>query len=210
MKNYILLLIASLLLCTTCKKGKVEDSQNIEGNHLCISSIMEYLPDAYKNERTLVYKNQAGEIRKLHIAFEEHLTEQTYERQLYTTDSFEGTIYDPAMADFSIVLTGSANFDHGENNSVVKALSVILMPFNESGSLFACIYFEDGQPYIPPITSEDFFRESIELHSQTFQNIFYTTTHQYEVYDELYFNSDVGVVAFRDGEDVLWVFERFE
>ncbi len=212
MKKAILLLLVSVLLMQCSEEINNNDNiLQIEGTHLKIDEIKNYLPKEYFSELKLVYIDENGNEKVLNIQSVESIDERELKGMKYTSGSFKVTLYDEGDLYFQIVLHGSANYSN-DGKSINKGLSAWLMPFNESGTTWARLRFEDGKPSF--LWGDD-FREEIVLFSKVFNDVLVTIgknnlQEQYEKYSELILNSEVGIVAFRDEHNELWVFDRFE
>jgi hypothetical protein len=142
----------------------------------------------------------------LSISYKEYISPAQYEGQSYTSDKLEISLYMAENLNFLIALIPSANYALQE--TIVRGLGVIMMPGNLSGSIIGSIRFaENGKPIQGML---DDFRETLILQGKTFKDCFVLKNNNATAYSEIYINSDVGVVAFRDGVNKLWVFDRFE
>ncbi len=94
-----------------------------------------------------------------------------------------------------------------QDGTIVKVYGAALMPLDDSGCTWLILHFENG---IPVVLSPDRFHESLTLHRRTFENVFFSKSEQYDIYTEIYVNATQRVVAFRDENNDLWVFDRFE
>ena len=206
MKKVIIFL--SVLFIFSCKDS--ETTKIDFESEISISEMVSYLPSHYKKEKSVYFVNDDQESKMLKISYLEGIENKTHNGNNYVAETFEATLYDPNNQWFSIQMKASANYSNS-GNEIVKSISAILMPFNESGTTWASIKFENG---VPKISLGDDFRESVLLNNKEYKDVFITIGKQgdvqHEAYSELDINSEVGVVAFRDHNNDLWTFDRFE
>jgi len=207
MKNIVFLI--SVLLVLACSENENDLAvTTVEGHYLNVDLVKDYLPDFYFNEAVIVYKNSTGEEWTLNTTSNESVREKTYEGAMYKAGNFEVNLFDPDNLNFHIVLTGSAQYSSA---GIGLNLGGILMPFNASGTTWNSVRFVNGEPVVG---LGDDFNESITLYGRTFQDVFVRIGkdgfEQHEAYSELDLNSKEGVVAFRDENNELWVFDRVE
>ena len=171
------------------------------------------MPSNYLVESEIVYTNSSNQELILLTDPVESEVDILHEGNTYKGENLKVTLYNPDDPDFLIVLSGNPNTPLGNSPPIVNikraTLVVLLMPFSETGSTFNAIRFENGKP----VASElDDFRSVFERNSKDFQDVFVITgmNPQGEVMTELAVNSNEGVVSFRDSNNVLWVFDRFQ
>ncbi len=207
MKN--LLTLAFILTILGCSQEDNLSNAEANNQHLKIDYIKNYLPSQYFNESTIVYKNSSGEELKMVSQPKESASDRTHSGINYTTDEFNITLYNEHNSNMTIVLSGNVNLSTQGN--IVATLSGVLMPFNTSGTTWSTIRFENSKP---TINLGDDFRETYIVLNKEFSNTYVTIgqngSEQHSAYSELNMNSDHGVVAFRDENNDLWVFDRIE
>ena len=195
------------LICYNCKDNSETSTQDnsIEGSHLDIDAIKKFIPDGLKSEKKCKYINESGTIKEVQVRYTEEITERELESESYKSDELEITLYDEMDEKFQIVLIGSTNYD--ADYSVVVGLTILYMPANPTGTILSSIRFDEGGE--PIVNTYDDFRSSISLNNKTFKDCFVITGTNPDSYSEIYINSEVGVVAFRDKANELFVFEEF-
>ncbi len=207
MKNVIYLILVMLIISCSNESNDIGKLSTLS-QHLKIDEVKDYLPNSYFEEVAIVYKNNIGEELTLNVSSNESITEATFEDIKYRSDHFEVTLYDPENTSFQIVLTGSANHTSA---GVSVFLGGILMPFNDSGTTWSTVRFNNGEPII--VLGDD-FNETIVLNDREFKDVYVAIGkqgfEQFEAYSELDINSKEGVVAFRDDMNELWVYDRIE
>jgi hypothetical protein len=211
MKNTIFFISLGLLFIFSACSDEVKNAGNglstgIAGTHLKIDDIKAYLPSAFASEKKIVYTDAQNNKTTLYSSYEEHTVENQYQGQAYLSDKLEVSLYLPDDKEFLIEIVPSASYI--ENGDVVRSLSTIFMPGNSSGSIIGSIRFDDNGAPISSLLDE--FHEEINLNNKKFNDCFVFRNTTATAYSEIYINSDVGVAAFRDKENTLWVFERFE
>ena len=123
----------------------------------------------------------------------------------YSTETFETKIYSETDLMFNITIKGSGN-PAADRSQVVKSLLIMLMPFAPGGNLFLSIQLKDGGPANDLITPPEI--TSLELLGRTFERVFMEKQEDSDRYSEIYFSPIDGVIAFRDGDDELWVLDE--
>jgi len=176
---------------------------------LTVNALKEYLPAAYFNESNIVFKNEMGDEWKLSTNAKESISDRMHNQKPYKAEKFEITLFDPDNTYFQIILTGNTNY--ATSGNLVLSLGGMLMPFNSSGTTWSTIRFLNNQPIV---SLGDDFRDLYSVHGNEFKNTYLTIGKdgniQHSAYSELNMNSEQGVVAFRDENNELWVFERIE
>lgn len=198
MKNIInFAIIFVLLFSFGCNK-------EITDNILMISEIKNYLPNEYRSNTTVVFKNENNEELSLLVHYKEEDKLKTLENKSYTTEEIIITLSNPLDGYFNIKIIGSGSYQK-TSDEVYKSLEIGLMPFSDPGNTWNSIRFINGKPRI--ITND--FHQTITLNSNEFRDVF-TRIKTQDGFSELYFNKNEGIVAFSDRNNELWVFDRFE
>jgi hypothetical protein len=211
MKNLLFIFSLTLFFQSCSDDSIIIDT--VEGSHLTIGELRDYIPNNYFEEKSMVFFNESGEEWKLYSSAIESTKDRVHEGENYKIDKFEITLFDPDNLSFRIMIVGSTNYatDQEGEVAIAKGINGMLMPFNESGNTWARISFRNGKPTMD--FGED-FRESVTLNEKEFNEVFITIGKKgfepHDAYSELDINSEFGVVAFRDENNDLWVFDRFE
>jgi len=205
MKNILI----ALLFLTTVACSDNENYLGTENFHISTDEIKNYLPSEYKTVTKTVFVNASGEQKTMISDYVATAQDRVKADTKYKTDDFEIEMFDTENHNLRILIMGSANLD--SNGEIRKLLSLTLMPLTPGVTTLEMISFKDNEPVIGLASS---FTESKEYLGKSFKDVFVTIA-QYndvrqETYSEMAFNSEFGIVAFRDEADELWVFEKFE
>lgn len=207
MKYLLNFVIALTIIGCSTENTTTNGNSNLQ--HYKIDYVKSYLPSNYFKESNLIYKNSLGEEIIMRTQSKESSSDRIHNGIDYKTDEFNITMYNQQSADITIVLSGNVNLSTQGN--VVATLGGVLMPFNSSGTTWSTIRFEDNKP---AISLGDDFRETYNVMDTEFINTYVTIgkngNEQHSAYSELNINAEQGVVAFRDENNDLWVFDRFE
>ena len=200
------------MFITACEKKHSDN--NITNNqpfvsHLDTKGIEAYLPqEILKRESFVVYKKEEdGTEKHLRIYPNNGVFEGSYNGKEYTSDVFQIRLIDESNINFLLEINGSALYnDKGE---IEKSLIALLMPGNQTGSSGVSLTFEENEP-ISGIYER--YEKSIVLLGKTFLDVYTggSSLTGYEKFSEISINSNEGIVSFRDIENKLWVFDRFE
>ncbi len=208
MKNpFFLLLFLITFFHYSCRDDVPPETPDdlIAGTHLDIDVVKAYIPEELKAQKECVYVDESGNMRTLKVSYREQITPRVLNGQAYESDELEVTLYDESDPLFQIVMVGSANYK--QDFSVAISLTVMLMPANPQGSILSAIRFdENGEPVV---TVFDDFHTVITLGGKSFNDCFLLTGTNPDSYSEIYVNSEVGVVAFRDANNALFVFQEY-
>ncbi len=212
MKNllFVFLVFQIFISCKEDIIGVEQPILDIEGSYIRIDEVKDYLPDEYFNESRIIYVDSIGNERILNTNAGESVEQLKFKDMNYKSDKFVVSLYDELQLDFNITISGNAGYIN-DGLTISKGILFWLMPFNQRGSTLTFFNFKEGKPYLYPGRS---FIDSIDLYSNTFYKVLKVigkdnNQKRHPIYSELILNSDVGIVAFRDKNDDLWVFDRF-
>ena len=213
MKNtFKLFLFAFIFLLFGCNQDEAFNTNNgsqeppVAAAHISTTDIVEYLPEEYLQNRKAMYKDRAGNEKLLNSAFIESKEERTEFGRTYSHDRFLVRLFDESDTDFMIEVDGYGLYT--QSGEVQKVIGAILMPMNPTGSSSVSVLFEDGQPIV---TQFDDFRETVSFFGKSFEKVYLSisTFSVHDSFSEIHFNFTEGVVAFRDKNDEMWIFDRF-
>jgi len=208
MKNlFSALFTFCILINLGCKDIMPVSTPNnfIEGKHLEINGIKSYIPEEIKAQMKCRYSDQSGDTKELKVRYKDQVTPRILSGQSYTSDEIEITLYDESDPLFQIVIIGSANYD--SDYSILYQIAVLMMPANPSGEIFSWIRFDEfGQPIV---TMFDDFHSTVTLNNKSFKDCFLMKGTNPDAYSEIYINSEIGVVGFRDAKNELFVFKEY-
>lgn len=205
MKKLVFLFLIFCVL-NSCRKINDFKPEDIENSILDINEIINFLPNDYKNESNLVFKNSLGVEKILKVNYTFFLEQKQFKGKVnYQSEKISIKLIDPNDPLFSIVIICSANYSEPDGKSIVKGLTAFLMPFNSLGSTLATLTFENGI-----IIKEGNFEKTLKIYSYEYKDVYVNKSKEsFNSYSELDINSDNGIVAFRDKINELWAFERF-
>ena len=177
------------------------------GAHLTIDEIKKEFPgDLYQSSSLLIFKNEAGDERRLAPNYSEHMFERTAHGISYTFDQVNYLLFEEADPSYYFDIVMSANLT--SNSSSIEGLSILL-----NGKTPGIL-----NPWLILTTDDlngDYDYGLIEeqvLLGKTFKDVLkvWTIPPDQTAYSDLFFNSEFGVIGFSDKDDVLWVYDRAE
>lgn len=212
MKNILFVLLFSIVFSCENDDKQGGDIQLVNEEFIfSIDEVKNFLPEEYFSETSIVYTNNNEELILFVDPIESKHDLSYSDGSTHESETFEIILYNPEDINFQIVITASPNLPDG--NTSKATLNNVLMPFNESGSSWNTIRFENEEAII---SFGDDFHSTLELSDRIFTDVYKrrifpspNNPNQEVVYSELDINSNEGVVAFRDANNELWVFDRF-
>lgn len=207
--KYIFSTLVFTLLMSCGNEG--DDPIRIPGSHLSLESVEAFMPEQYlpEGDVEIIFVNESGTERTLHMNKRLYQVERVHEGDTYTSDQIEIGITDSLVPDFLIKLGSSSNY-YGKDDIAIW-LKVQLMPRhparpNSPTGAEGNIDFQSGEP--------DYHRHTIEplmnINGQSFSDVFLFSNDDVSIYTEIYYNSNTGVVGFRDDQNELWSFKEFK
>jgi hypothetical protein len=203
--------LLSVLIYISCHKND-DALQDIASTHISIDELVAYLPESLRKKNTVLYKNEDGAEMWLQTEYTKFTQARTEYDLTYTHDNFKVQFRKDEDPNFYMDMHGYGLFTG--DKKVQKVVGAQILPpailASSSGSVSVLIRFETNST-TPMVTIYDNFEESLILQNKVFKNV-YTAVNSYNpnnAYSEIKINSNEGIVAFRDKNDVLWVFERF-
>lgn len=215
MKKIIYFLnLLTIIFIFSCKKDKIDGVGTLpaavtpqytlkEGAYINIDEVKKLIPDAYKKQKKIVYSNNKGQLMTIKVKYEENdKRPDQYNGINYTYDQFYITLYSETDQGLSIQFSGGANF--AGDTIVAKGLTIIVMPYIISGIDMD----RNGEPDKKLSLSE--YAANRTLNGKNFKDVFTSKNEVEKAYSEVCYNKEFGLVAFRDKNGELFVFERFE
>jgi hypothetical protein len=208
-----LLSLLMISIIGSCKKDKMEASSPTiqvtpqytlkEGININIDDVKKLVPENYKKEKKIVYGNSKGNLMTLGVKYVElNKSPSVYNGINYTHDEFYFHLYSETDKNLSIQFNGGANF--AGDTILVKSMIILISPY-----LLTSIQLDrNGEPAKQFIFGQ--FSESIVLNGKIFKNVFSDQNEQEKSYSQVCYNSEFGLIAFKDKNGELFVFERFE
>ncbi len=204
MKNLLYLLVFSALFFNFSCSGDDEGvTPPIEGSHVEINDLKAFLASEIKSESNVRYVNPQGSVKMTQIDYKESTEDLSLDGQSYTSDKFTVSLSEGAGGDYLINLVGTATFDS-------KAFNVLLVPGNGTEPVRGEISYDHINGDAIGSTPNGEFIASMDLGTRTFTDVFKFERAIESSFSELYVNEENGVVAFRDGSNVLWIFDGFQ
>jgi hypothetical protein len=204
--SVLLFLVISLLSCVDDNNS---NDNNSDTSIVSVSPIRNFIPAPYFNGNTLVFINSNGDSKRLLTSSSESVVEQALDDMPFKSEILQINFIDPDDSDFNLIMTGS-----GRPIGADQFLNLVttLMPSNPSGSTFNTIIFKNGSPIVDV---NDDFHTTLMLLGHEFKDVYASqglnlSQEKYEAFSELYINSEVGIVGFRDRDNELWVLDSIE
>lgn len=218
MKNrvfFISILLFSLLAC--CKDEPIapipitppEPLKFKEGVHVSVNELKLLIPDAYKKGKIAVYKTLGGKEDKYKIKFTDSLI---LDRELngikYTAAEFRVDMSPLAPQKFSLGIKSIATF--GDEKTLIKGIKYGQyfgfenIAYNNSNNITTIDgKFDKTDPF-------NRYINSYEFNGKIFKDVFRIKNSSSTKYSELAYNIEFGIIAYRDENNDLFVFDRFE
>ncbi len=211
MKYFYILSFFVLAIISCGEENSVGDIYSSELQDLSISSIIDFLPAYLTENSEVIYVNGAGQERVMYVRFELENLEREHSGRTYSSESVVVSMGDEIDRSLIIMITGDANYFL--DDEVSKSLLCWLRPFETDGSVNFSIPFDDDGPDMEHLNHQFNYRGNQTYLNREFADVYGQSGRDSEQvpftsYSELMFNSDVGIVGFRDAQDELWVFDR--
>lgn len=159
--------------------------------------------EPFKNNSQVIFKNEEGSERILYINFSDSTQKQNVNGKDIVLPKVAVNYYEPTDTKFALyfyVTTNITKNGTSQNANFSASIFTNLVPFTPNvgfdhlGDPFFCHYNQDKL-----------------LLGKTFDSIYSSfPSEEYKMFSELHFTKSLGIVGFRDENDKLWVFERFE
>jgi hypothetical protein len=197
---FIFTIIGFLLGCSD------KPTQGKEFQNLTITEILPFFPkSSFSSNEIAGYTNQTGDVKHLNISMSETLENKTLGDNSYNAENLTVTLTDPTNSAYYISTSVGSNYVAAE--VVTTYISASLLTEINGGLVPSVgLVLENGD-----LISHT-KHEEIELNGKLFYNVHESIdlSSQIDGYNSLYFNSEVGIVAFTDGDGILWTFEEFK
>ena len=205
--NNVLLAICLLgFFANSCSETEQVDDNLITLEPIHLDDIKKLIPSSLLSDSKVSYKNVNGEEKTLSVFFDSIIREVSVNDIKYMQERFSIAFQDSSDLTFRMDLSGNGVYTN--EFAVEKTISAFLMP-GHSASSSITIDTRNGKIVINEHVDH---RDAITLNMTTFTNVFIGKNDFNETgrYDEIMLNLEVGIVAFKDGNKKLWVFDRFE
>ena len=202
-----------LVMLTSCEREPsiIESAESLQnGVHLSLDVIKELYPAQYLTadgvNTGVVFVNESGSELMLQTFFTEERKHKHKGEISYTTDRFDVRLFDEADAP-AILINISAYGDYNMEKQAYRQIILDIMPDDHVNSSQLLLQLEGAD-----LISMGSYSESWECYGKQFNEVHFIDAEEEvpnKAYRGVYFNTDYGLVAFRDGNGVLWRFERF-
>lgn len=207
-KLTFLLLIATVILLDACKKEELMPGPRNLG-HLELGDFIEMIPiDTAKTYKYAVYKNERGDDKRMEIEWFELEREGSYGTSIFSFEQVNIQYYDPEDATYQLSVIAGGGLD-APAQTLFRSLGVRIL---SSRMVAASINIDDNREDNDSLLQR--FRPSLQIRDQVFENIYEGKWPEESMpntsFQELYYNTRLGIVAFEGWNDTLWVLDRFE
>ncbi len=201
-----LFLIFLISACNNSEEGVFVEPTQTNGSHLSIDVILNHLPAELNSNNKAVYKSEVGELKNMTI-FEKNLVVEHNGTEFgdYTSDKREISLFEENDLAAGIALHANTNYVPGKT-TVARSLSVHLAFLNPAGMAFWMVSFDENGPIITPV---DDFQPTLTLNGQVFKDCYVINGTNTDAFSEIIVNLEIGVVAFRDINNELFVFQEY-
>jgi len=182
-----------------------------QASNLKIDNILEFLPSHLKEENSLIYVNELGNKKKF-LAVSAIVNEEYSDGSgTYTAQQIDiSLIEQDAPYPFTLALTGSAGYDGDIPGWSLHAF--VYQFLTQEKTWLSLIFTESGEITTFGAAKYD---GTITLLGREFNDVYSKVGadnegQAYNSFSEIMINSDIGIVAFRDRENELWVFDSVE
>jgi hypothetical protein len=202
MKNIVILISISCILFS-CQKPKDEGVNML--NHLSVNNVEKFIPlESYESFSKVIFVNQSGEEKILNVNVERGQEEKEIENILYSSDILTIHLTDETNSEYSIFIRAIA--EYWDFETTFEYVSSFLYSQHDQGFYIPDIRIaSDGQPLVCILEQEKI------LLNKTFVDV-YTNYQVPEThpYSTIFYNIEFGIIGFKDYDNALWVFERYE
>lgn len=207
MKKIFLFSCLAFLLLEGCKKDPIVLGP-IDLGYLALGDFIEMMPiDTAKTYSFAVYKNEQGEEKRLQMEWFELEREKSAGTTSFTHEQVNIQYYDADDASYQLSIVAG-----GGLNSIDNTLYKILVVSITSNLMLTPMMpiYEDRFDLIPGLR---FFYSSLQLGVYSFENVYAVKLSDgvpNTSFQELYYSTQLGIVAFEGWNDTLWVLDRYE
>ena len=207
MKNLLKVLGFFFVISLGCSDIDDKSSQPNSLEMIILDDVKSLMPVELLNNKHIIFKNDNGDEWKMSTTFQTTVLENKVNGIDYKHEQFIVRYNDNNEHSFRMDINGTGLYSL--DNDIQKSISAFLMPANPSGSASVSIEVENGA-----INVNDFdnYNSSLMVNSKEFENVFVGTNsfNTSNEYSEIMMNLSFGVVAFRDENNTLWAFDKFE
>jgi len=205
MKTRVLILF-SYLLMISCSKDQdtIKELDTTNLNFVKYEQILSTINlDLFKKNSKVIFKNELGSEKILEINFSDSSQKQSVNGKEITLPKVAVNYYESADTKYALYFyvatnitkngtSQNANFSSSIFTNLIKFKPAV--GFDHLGDPFFCIYNQNKL-----------------LLGKTFESVYSSfPSDEYMIFSELHYSKSLGIVGFRDENNELWVFDRFE
>lgn len=192
--------------------GCTSDDQQPKGGSLetiHLDDIRNLLPETLLSNTTAVFKDASGAERRFNVVYQDTFLMRSLDGQEYTHEQLAIGYYDDNKPGFRMNIFGIGLYTSDLHPQY--SITALLMPGNSSGNAIVDIEVENGINVINPYPF-DLYHTSLDILLETFNDVYVGININEEItgFSEIMLNLHKGIVGFRDVNDDLWAFDRFE
>ncbi|HFD33204.1 MAG TPA: hypothetical protein ENJ28_10935 [Gammaproteobacteria bacterium] len=136
------------------------------------------------------------------IEFNVELQDKVFEGKNYSSEYMTINLTEGNDSTYNVYVYGSANYINATEfvESVKGAVNALSLDYPTAFGIS-----QDGEPVICSKSDE------VVLLNVSFNDVYYNyKDDSLTSYSEVFYNRSIGIIGFRDKNDLLWVFARFE
>jgi hypothetical protein len=202
MKNFLLfaILILAFANCKVTEKA-------LDGSHLTIEGPRKYIPFQYSTKQNICFTAENGESKCLRISYSDKTVEKQNESLQYSAEQIYIFLVDSVDTEVTILFSGGTNY-WGVDQKKSIYVGCDLLNSDKCTWPFAFQVDKKGNPISDAFTK---IEPTKTLNGKVFQECITIKNFRCsDQYSEMVVNSEFGVVAFRDKNNELFVFDKFE
>ena len=200
MKKSIFVLFIALLIIS-CEKEIGISSEY----HIKLPDAINFFSSDFKIASVITFKNDKDESLDMNIDYQELIALSKVGGKDRYHESNTISLYYDEYPNYPIVLKGTGLFEQGTDN-VYPFLQISFMYTDEKNALIGSLDINNAFPDVG--VESKIVHDEIKLNSKNFNNVYIITNEETDAYSEFYYSRQIGVVAFRDENNELWVYDK--
>lgn len=198
--EHIALIFLLCIVVVSCNRDN-------SGEVLRLNTSLEWVPSAYQDNLNAVFINSSNETISLTTFFSiETDTRELSEDRTIQVEMASTQIVN-IEKDISIAVSPII-FLNSEGEIARESILYSLNPLSVRN--LDMEYWIDREAVISVAGTRTDMLDNTNIIGKAFSNVIKVESDEFPNYTELYANQDLGVIAFRDKDNILWRFERFE
>lgn len=192
----LILIILTFLSCGTESGSNAED-------YIKIPESINFFSNDFKEAKKIAFKRTNEEVIELNVNTEYKIIHAGHGDRKRYLENLDITLYHTTFPHYAIHFQGTGLFNQS-SYVVAPFLGIHFMSSDNNYTMVSSLNI--GNPdYLPgPIK----FHPEIVLTGSIFQNVYSLTNEDKDAFTEVYFSQEVGLVAFRDEHNQLWVYDK--